>query len=52
MSVKEKYTPKGITFQACDEGLVEKIIAFQEKNGLPTCVAAVRQLCYLALENK
>ncbi|MBQ8859268.1 MAG: hypothetical protein IJ012_05700 [Clostridia bacterium] len=52
MSDKEQYTPKGLTFQPCDEKLVIEIIKYQERNGLPTFVAAVRQLCNLALESK
>lgn len=52
MSEKDLHTPKGLTFQPCDEKLVMEIINYQEQNGLPTFIAAVRQLCNLALENK
>lgn len=52
MSEKQQYTPKGLTFQTCDEKLVLKIVNHQEKNGLPTFIAAVRQLCSMALEKK
>lgn len=46
-----EYTPKGLTFQNCDEKLVCEIIKYQESNGLPTFISAVRELCNLALKN-
>jgi len=46
-----EYTPKGLTFQKCDEKLVSNIIKYQEANGLPTFISAVRELCGLALKN-
>ena len=44
-----QYTPKGLTFQSCDETLVAEIIDYQNLNGLPTFISAVRQLCKIAL---
>lgn len=52
MSQKNQNTPKGLTFLACDEVLVTDIIKYQEENGLPSFVAAVRQLCSTALKNQ
>ena len=50
MLATEHYTPKGLTFQSCDENLVAEIIAYQKQEGLPTFIAAVRQLCNLGLQ--
>lgn len=52
MKEKETYTPKGLTFQSCDENLVAEIVKYQEENGLPTFISAVRQLCNLGLKSK
>ena len=52
MHNQSPHTPKGLTFQSCDEYLVTKIIDYQDQNGLPTFIAAVRQLCNKALETQ
>ena len=52
MPQKNQNTPKGLTFQTCDEALVTRIIEYQNKKGLPTFVAAVRELCNFALNNQ
>lgn len=52
MKSKEHTLPKGLTFQQCDERLVWDILKYQEQNGLPTFIAAVRQLCYSGLNVK
>ena len=51
MSSKSKNTPKGLTFQICDENLVRDIIKYQEAKGLPTFISSVRQLCNLGLQH-
>lgn len=50
--MSKKITPKGITFQPCDEQLVNEIIAYQNANGLPTFISAVRQLCNIAIKTE
>ena len=52
MPQNNQNTPKGLTFQPCDEILVTHIIEYQENNGLPSFVAAVRELCNFALDNQ
>ena len=52
MSKGSEKKPQSITFQTCDKNLLDEIIAYQEKNGLPTFVSAVRQLCNFALQEK
>ena len=47
-----KVVPKGLTFQPCDERLVLDIMGYQEQKGLPTFIAAVRELCNEALKLK
>ena len=50
MESEEFCTPKGLTFQRCDKKLVLEILKYQEENGLPTFVSAVRQLCAIAIK--
>lgn len=49
MEKESRVVPKGITFQQCDERLVLDILKYQEQRGLPTFIAAVRELCDYAL---
>lgn len=41
---------KGVSFNASDKELVERICKYQEENHLPSFVAAVRILCRDALD--
>ena len=50
MGEKESVVPKGLTFQACDESLVCAILEYQKQQGLPSFIAAVRELCNKALQ--
>ena len=42
---------KGLTFGNCDENLIKEIEKYQNDKGLPTFVAAVRELCNIALKS-
>ena len=50
--MSSKFKSKGVNFQKCDEQLVLEIIKYQEREGLSTFIAAVRQLCKLGLKNE